>query len=344
MSRVHDALRKAAQENQEPVRPASRLQAPRVIEALHEEAPHVEELSRPEVYVERREVQTPSATVTSGQLMETGPLDPAADLDVLEDIILNAREVPYTPLKDALIVHPARPREAPAEEFRTLRTRLNHMQTIQPLHTLIVTSASPAEGKSFTAMNLALTQAQLADKRVLLADFDFRRPTVDKTFQIPCTPGITDYLLGKASLSQIMHKVAGTNLYLFTAGEAVPNPLELLNYKECKALITELRNHFDWVILDSPPLLFAADGNLLSTMCDGTILVVRIGTTTYDSVTRAMQSLCENNVLGVVVNGARRGELYSKYSYYHDNYYAPEAEAKEDVLDPESEDLAVHHQ
>jgi protein-tyrosine kinase len=68
--------------------------------------------------------------------------------------------------------------------------------------------------------------------------------------------------------------------------------------------------------------LFAADGNLLATMCDGTILVVRIGTTTFDSVTRAMQSLCENNVLGVVVNGARRGELYSKYSYYHDYYAA----------------------
>ena len=80
------------------------------------------------------------------------------------------------------------------------------------------------------------------------------------------------------------------------------------------------------MILDSPPLLFAADGNLLSTMCDGTILVVRIGTTTFDSVTRALQSLCENNVLGVVVNGARRGELYSKYSYYHDYYYAPEGE------------------
>ena len=94
----------------------------------------------------------------------------------------------------------------------------------------------------------------------------------------------------------------------------------MLNLKECGSLIEELRAHFDWVILDSPPLLFAADGNLLATMSDGTILVVRIGTTTFDSVTRALQSLCENNVLGIVVNGARRGELYSKYSYYHDYY------------------------
>jgi protein-tyrosine kinase len=92
-----------------------------------------------------------------------------------------------------------------------------------------------------------------------------------------------------------------------------------------------VRSHFDWVILDSPPLLFAADGNLLATMCDGTILVVRIGTTTFDSVSRALQSLCENNVLGIVVNGARRGELYSKYSYYHDYYtYGADVENKEE--------------
>jgi Mrp family chromosome partitioning ATPase len=79
------------------------------------------------------------------------------------------------------------------------------------------------------------------------------------------------------------------------------------------------------VILDSPPLLFAADAALLGTLSHGTLLVVRIGHTTIDSVTRAMQSLCNNNVLGIVVNGARRGELYSKYTYYH-SYYTPKAD------------------
>jgi receptor protein-tyrosine kinase len=251
-------------------------------------------------------------------------VDVASDIDDLETVIRNAAVVPYHPAKGALLVDPSNPREAPAEEFRTIRTRLNHMQTLQPLHTLLVASASPAEGKSFTAMNLAVTQAQLADKRTLLADFDFRRPTVDKNFQVQSSPGLTDYLLGKAPLRDIVRRVEDTNLYVIPAGEAVQNPLELLNLKECKALIEGLRTHFDWVILDSPPLLFAADGNLLATMCDGTILVVRIGTTTFDSVSRALQSLCENNVLGVVVNGARRRELYSKYTYYHNYYYAPE--------------------
>ena len=87
--------------------------------------------------------------------------------------------------------------------------------------------------------------------------------------------------------------------------------------RHVKQTLDGLRKIFNWVILDTPPLLFSADANLLATMTDGSILVVRIGSTTYDSVIRAMQTLCENNVLGIVANGARAGELYSKYTYYY---------------------------
>jgi receptor protein-tyrosine kinase len=301
MSRVHDALRRAAQESPE-----------KLASDVSKNAAPGAATDRPPRYPAGFDPGAPAFTPQHEE--------PAAEIGDIESYIQSARRIDYSPLSDALLVIPSKPREAPAEEFRTLRTRLNHLQTLQPLHTLVVTSASPAEGKSFTAANLALTQAQLADKRVLLADFDFRRPTVDKTFQIPISPGMTNYLQGTASLGDILMRVGESNLYLMTAGDAVPNPLELLNLKECQSLIGELRSHFDWVIIDSPPLLFAADGNLLATMCDGTILVVRIGTTTFDSVSRALQSLCENNVLGIVVNGARRGELYSKYTYYHDYY------------------------
>lgn len=343
MSRVHDALRKAAQENQQPGRPPSPKAPSARTEAIATEviATYVEPptASAEPAARTKASVSAPLETILPVATME---VDGANDLEDLDTIIRTAQQYPYTPLAEALLVNPAMPREAPAEEFRTLRTRLNHLQTLQPLHTLVVTSASPAEGKSFTAMNLAVTQAQLADKRVLLADFDFRRPSVEKTFQIPASPGITDYLHGKASLRDVLHRLGDTNLYVMTAGQAVQNPLELLNLKECKTLIEGLRSHFDWVILDSPPLLFAADGNLLATMCDGTILVVRIGTTTFDAVTRALQSLCENNVLGVVVNGARRGELYSKYSYYHNySYYTPESEEQSGAEVAESEEVAA---
>jgi protein-tyrosine kinase len=240
----------------------------------------------------------------------------------LTGLLEQVEEVPFQNAGDTLLIDASRPHEAPMEEFRTLRTRLNHLKSLQPIHTLVISSPSPAEGKSLSAANLALAQSHLAGNTTLLADFDFRRPVVHVLFGIDRSPGITDYLLGRAELHQIIKRVAGTSLYIMPAGEAVINPLELLNLREVKHLLDRLPSLFNWIVLDSPPLLFAADANLLSTLCHATLLVVRIGHTTIDSVTRAMQSLCNNNVLGIVVNGARRGELYSKYTYYH-SYYTP---------------------
>ena len=314
MSRVHNALRKAAQENPPQQDPPENLRS-----------------QRAQASVANYAALDPYASIST-DVVALEDVGSPAQLEDIEIAISKARRMDFHPLSDALLVNPNKPREAPAEEFRTLRTRLNHLQTNQPIHTLVITSPSPAEGKSFTAANLALTQSQLKGKRILLVDFDFRRPTVDKTFQVPISPGMTNYLQGTASLTDILMRIGDTNLYVLTAGDPVPNPLELLNLKECSALIAGLRNHFDWVILDSPPLLFAADGNLLATMADGTVLVVRIGTTTYDSVARAVQSLCENNVLGIVVNGARRGELYSKYTYYHDYYYQADGQTREETV------------
>jgi receptor protein-tyrosine kinase len=233
--------------------------------------------------------------------------------------------VPFNPAPDASLLDPARPGEAPAEEFRSLRTRLNHIQTLQPIHSLVITSPSPAEGKSFTAANLAIAQAQLENNFTLLADFDFRRPVIHTLFQLPRSPGITDYLQGNASLEQIIQRLEGTNLFVMTAGEAVLNPLELLNLPAAKQLVEGLPDLFNWVIIDTPPLLFAADASLLSTMAHALLLVVRIGSTTIDSVTRAMGTLCQNNILGIVVNAAQKSELYSKYTYYHSYYAAQES-------------------
>jgi receptor protein-tyrosine kinase len=232
-------------------------------------------------------------------------------------ILAEVQEIPFNPAPEALLIDTSRPQESPSEEFRTLRTRLNHLQSLQPIHTLVITSPSPAEGKSFTATNLALAQSHLAGNMVLLADFDFRRPVLHTLFRMERTPGAIDYLLGNASLSEAIKRVAGTNLYVMPAGSSVKNPLEVLNLREVKNLLEWLPSIFNWVILDTPPLLFSADANLMTTMADGALLVVRIGNTTFDSVTRALQSLCENNVVGIVANGARAGELYSKYTYYY---------------------------
>ncbi|MGH9593171.1 MAG: tyrosine-protein kinase family protein [Bryobacteraceae bacterium] len=253
-----------------------------------------------------------------------GTLDTGPNLAGLLELV---EEIPFRVATDTLLIDAARPHQAPMEEFRTLRTRLNHMKTLQPITTVAITSPSPLEGKSLTAANLALAESHLSGNSTLLADFDFRRPILHAMFGMDRSPGITDYLMGKVPLHQTMKKVAGTNLYVMQAGEAVINPLELLSLREVGQLLDRLPSLFQWVIMDSPPLLFAADANLLATLCDGTLLVVRIGQTTIDSVTRATQSLCNNNVLGIVVNGARRGELYSKYTYYHSYYTLKESES-----------------
>jgi len=248
-----------------------------------------------------------------------------------EDLLTLVPSVPCARSPNGLIIDASRPLEPAGEEFRTVRTRINHMQSMQPIHAVIVTSPSPAEGKSFVAANLALAEAQLAGNLTLLCDFDFRRPTIHDLFGIDRAPGIADYLQGKVPLHEAMRRIGDSNLYVMTAGEPVMNPLELLNLREVKKMLERLPDLFNWIILDSPPLLVAADANLLSTLCHGTILVARIGATTVDSITRAMQSLCQNNVLGIVVNGARQGELYSKYSYYR-SYYSGQSNA--DQSDP----------
>jgi receptor protein-tyrosine kinase len=272
-------------------------------------------------------VTSQSTVEVAGPGSSVAPVIAPSSLGVGPDMLRRVRECPFNPARDAHLIDLSRPHEAPAEEFRSLRTRLNHLQTQQPIHTVVVTSPSPAEGKSFAAANLAIAEAQLEGNNTLLIDCDFRRPIVHSLFQIDRSPGLTDFLQGKAQLHECLRRLEGSNLYVMPAGEGVVNPLELLNRVEVKLLMDQLPRVFNWVLLDSPPLLFAADGNLLSTLCSATILVVRIGSTTIDSVTRAMQSLCENNVVGIIVNGARRGELYSKYTYYHSYYYAdPEPE------------------
>ena len=306
MSRVHDALKRAEQSTM----------------------------------VETRIVPPPADAVPPlDQVLPPAGADTALSLGgVLQQI----QEVPFDPAPEAHLLDATKPQDAPTEEFRAFRTRLNHMQSLQPLHTVVVTSPSPAEGKSFSAVNFALAEAHLAGNLTLLADFDFRRPVVHHLFQIERSPGATEYLQGKAPLSAVIKKISGSNLYVMPAGEAVINPLELLNLRGVKELLDELPKLFNWVILDSPPLLFAADANLVSTLCDGTILVVRVGVTTIDSVTRAMSSLCENNVLGCLVNGAERRELYSKYAYYHSYYYySPTGADTHAESEPDAEDAAA---
>src|SRR5215470_15507122 len=165
---------------------------------------------------------------------------PAIRLNLSPSLLDQVRVIPFQPAPESHLLDLNSSHETPAEEFRTLRTRLNHLQTLQPLHTVVVTSPSPAEGKTFTAVNLALAQAHLAESSVLIGDFDLRRPIIHNLFQVDRAPGLSDYLTGQCTFGQAIRRVEGMNLYLLPAGSPVKNPLELLNMRSAKALFDEL--------------------------------------------------------------------------------------------------------
>jgi protein-tyrosine kinase len=320
MSRVHDALRRAEQLLDSPPEAGAALPEPESSLVLSEEG---------EVAEPRPPVEVPNPVNGKTGIVRAAPRQIEVDW---RHLLARCRTIPYRPAPEAHLISGDQAHQVPAEEFRSLRTRLNHLQSQQDLRVVVVTSASPAEGKTFTAVNLALAQAQL-ETPVLLVDLDLRRPAVHNLFQCERSPGFSDFLLADKPLEECVRKIEGTNLYFLPAGTQVKNPLELLNMRHVKQTLDGLRKLFNWVILDTPPLLFSADANLLSTLTDGTIIVVRIGSTTYDNVIRAMQSLCENNVLGIVANGARAGELYSKYTYYytkHEDREEADIEAEEE--------------
>jgi receptor protein-tyrosine kinase len=333
MSRVHDALRKAEQllegpSRETPPAPAEPETGANSLVVADEHG--VAEQPSP------LEVPAPPPT-TITRLTAPSGLARTESREIQVDwrnFLTRCKTIPFKPAPEAHLINMDRPHEVPGEEFRSLRTRLNHMQSSQDLHSVVVTSASPAEGKTFTAINLALAQAQL-ESPVLIADLDLRRPVVHNMFQCERSPGFSDFVLAERKLEDCVRRIEGTNLYFMPAGTQVRNPLELLNMRQVKYSLDAFRKVFNWVILDTPPLLFSADANLLATLTDGTIIVVRIGSTTYDSVIRAMQSLCENNVLGIVANGARAGELYSKYTYY---YTKTEGEETAGELEAPSDD------
>lgn len=205
---------------------------------------------------------------------------------------LNLELVPVAPFRAGI----------PSEEFRTLRTRLEQLQATRVIQTVLVASPSRGDGKSFTAVNLALAEAQLADNPTLLCDFDLRSPTLHGVFRIDRSPGISDYLLGKADLQTAMRRIGSSNLFVMPAGQAVINPLELLHLKEVRRLMDRLRNGFRRILLDSPPLLLASDANLLAGLADGALLVARMGFTTPDSLNRAIGSLGQDCILGILAN------------------------------------------
>jgi protein-tyrosine kinase len=205
-----------------------------------------------------------------------------------------------------------------SEQFRTLRSRLYQMRSSQQLRTLLVTSSVPAEGKTFVTNNLAQAIVRQPDRRALIIDADLRCSRLHVPLGAPASPGLTDYLRGEVDeLAIIQHGLEG-NLCFIPGGNAVTNPSELLSNGRMKVLLDRVMPVFDWVILDSAPLLPVADSSLLADLVDGALLVIRAGQTPVETAQRACQELQGRNIVGVVLNAVGAQHAYG--AYYSSSY------------------------
>lgn len=211
------------------------------------------------------------------------------------------------------------PRSYVAEQFRTLRTNINFSSPDSDIRSLLVTSAAPSEGKSTASANLAVVFAQ-EGKRVLLVDADMRKPTTHYTFHMGNTQGLSSVLTRQIEAETAIRKTEVERLDLLTCGPIPPNPAELLASKSMDALIEQLKETYDIIIFDAPPVLSVTDGQILASKCEGTILVVNSGTTEKEMALKAKEAIASSNsrLIGAVLNNF----ILPKDNYYYQYYGA----------------------
>lgn len=237
----------------------------------------------------------------------------------LEAMIHRILEVNYVArshaISQAVICH-TEPLAPAAEAFRVLRTNLQFMGLDEPLKSVVITSASPGEGKSTSAANLAVAFAQ-AGQNTCLVDADLRRPTVAKLFGVDNWIGLTSALISQDGLEGTVQPSRVPGLTLLTSGPVPPNPAELLGSQRMADLLAELEAKFDVVIIDTPPVLAVTDAAILAPKTGGVVLVVRSGEVPRQQVQRAREALetVRARILGVTLSGVK-AEGRDGYYYY----------------------------
>jgi capsular exopolysaccharide synthesis family protein len=228
--------------------------------------------------------------------------------------------VPLTAQKNGQLFMTTDQNSATAESYRTIRTGLMLSSAVNQLNVFLVTSATPNEGKTTTAVNLAVAMAQMGEK-VLVVDCDMRRRSLHNSFGISNDAGISDVLIDPGKFSQAIRRMdAYPYLDILTGGTQAPNPSELLGSDRMKAFIARMREQYDRVIIDAPPLLAFSDPLVLASQSDGVIMVVWGGKTPRDIIQKGIQLLkgIDAKIFGVVLNKIDT----SKKSYYYYPYYS----------------------
>jgi len=302
MSRIHEALKKAAEERS--------AQLAGGVEAGVAEVPV--ELKRPPTPKPEAARPGPAPTLQAttstnqdvpfsyGELLKRCA-QPEWTLDPRNSVFLNSR-----------------PGESGPERFRTLRSRLYKVAATRKLQKVLITSAVAAEGKTFVTANLAQSIVQQPELRVLLIDADLRSSRLHLLFGAPGGPGLSDYLRGEADEYAVIQKGMKENLFLIPGGSLASNPSELLLSDRMKHLLNLVTPNFDWIIIDSPPTLPVHDASVMADMVDGVLFVVRAGSTDAEIVERTVSEFQGKNLLGVVLNQVEKSDSYGNE---YQNYY-----------------------
>jgi capsular exopolysaccharide synthesis family protein len=248
-------------------------------------------------------------------------------------------EDPHVAQRDFYVVQ--HPKSSVAEALNTLRTNLVFALPSKKIDSIVVSSPNPLEGKSTVTVALALTMARFG-ARTLIVDADLRRPRLHKTFNCTSDEGLSTVLIGKTSIDDAIVPTTFENLYLLPCGPVPPNPSDLLVTEKAKGIFLSLREKFDIVIIDSPPLIPVSDARILARYTDGILLVVKLGSTTREALVQVARevSSVDARILGAVLNDLdiRRRRYYGysyygyygkypSYSYYHEDEGKPEEES-----------------
>lgn len=300
MSRIHEALKKAAEER------AARV----ATEVDSGVAEVVSEPKRPVAVGPGMAPPIPPPQVTTSGDAKVGfsyeelfkrCVQQEWRLDPLNSVFLNSK-----------------PGEGGPERFRTLRSRLYKIASTRTMKRVLITSAVAAEGKTFVASNLAQSIVQQPELRVLLIDGDLRSSRLHALFGAQICPGLSDYLRGEADEYAVIQKGMSENLFLIPGGNLVSNPSELLLSDRMKQLLNAVTPVFDWIIIDSPPALPVHDASVLADMVDGVLFVIQAGSTDAEIAERTAAEFQGKNLLGVVLNQVQKSDSYGEQ--YH-NYY-----------------------
>jgi len=296
MSRIHDALKRAEQER------------------ATSTGTHVEPaFEQPQVQHDSQRESMPSLQSSGGATvmpsMTSGGIS-------YESLLARVPQTQWSPDDRTMLFFQGDDSRIGAEEFRTLRSRLYQIREKMALKRLMVTSALPKEGKSFVAANLAQVLVRQHGRRVLVIDADLRNPGMQRHIGTPQTPGLSEYLLGECDEFAAMQRGPMENLFFMAGGRVAGSSPELLSNGRLKLLLQRVEPLFDWIVMDTSPVIPVSDATLVAGNCDGILMVVRSNMTPSDLALRARQEFPDQLLLGVILNGTPAESIqHSKYYY-----------------------------